>query len=106
MSEATMTRDPRDSGENPANAVIDKIGNFDGQVVTLRGWVVFLRSSGKISFLEIRDGTGLIQCVAGPKDVGEEKFKLIQTLTLEDSVIIQGTVKKEPRSKAGYEIIL
>ncbi len=106
MNEVVFCRDPRDPGDQPANAVIERIGQFEGKSVSLRGWVVFLRSSGKISFLEIRDGTGLIQCVAGPQDLGEEKFKLLQTLTLEDSIIIQGQVKKEPRSKAGYEIIL
>jgi len=99
-------RDPRDAGEKPENAVIEKIGLFDGQVVTLRGWVAFLRSSGKIAFLEMRDGTGTIQCVAGPHDVGEEKFKLIQALNLEDSIEINGKVKKEARSKVGFEIIL
>lgn len=99
-------RDPRDAGEKPENAVIEKIGLFDGQSVTMRGWVAFLRSSGKMAFLEMRDGTGTIQCVAGPHDIGEEKYKLLTTLNMEDAIEIKGKVKKEPRSKVGFEIIL
>ncbi len=82
---------------------IAHIANFDGQNVTLRGWVTHRRSSGKVQFLNIRDGSGTIQVVVA---LGTCKaFEDAEKLTQESSVIIEGTVKKEPRSPAGYEII-
>ena len=53
---------------------IDRIGDYVGQTVTLKGWLVNRRSSGKIHFLLVRDGTGFIQVVMGRNDVGEETF--------------------------------
>ncbi|PIR23707.1 MAG: asparagine--tRNA ligase [Deltaproteobacteria bacterium CG11_big_fil_rev_8_21_14_0_20_45_16] len=102
-----ILRNPIDSGaENPDDATIENISKFEGKKVILRGWVQNIRSSGKIAFLQLRDGTGTIQCVAAPNDVGEAKFEHLKTLSLESSLVIQGSVKKDDRSKIGFEIIL
>lgn len=98
-------RSPVDSGrENPDNATIDQISLFDQKTVTLRGWVANFRSSGKIAFLQIRDGTGIIQCVGDVKELGQEKFDKLKTVTLETSIVVQGEVRKDTRSKIGFEL--
>lgn len=100
-----IIRDATDNGSsNPENALIESIQNFEGQEVMLRGWVQNLRSSGKIAFLQLRDGTAIIQCVASPADVGDEKFELLRNLKIESAVVVKGVVKKDTRSKIGYEI--
>jgi len=100
-----ITRHPTDPGfENPDDATIDNISKFGGKVVCLRGWVQNIRSSGKIAFLQLRDGTGIIQCVASPSDVGEQKFEILKALSIESAVVISGEVKADKRSKIGFEI--
>lgn len=100
-----LYRNPTDSGkENPLNATVDQIDLHDGQEVVLRGWVANLRSSGKICFLQLRDGTGIIQCVGDIQSLGADKFQEICSLTLEAALVIQGIVKKDTRSKIGFEI--
>lgn len=102
-----ILRKPIDSGREQADqASIDNISKFVDQEVCLRGWVANLRSSGKIAFLQLRDGTGIIQCVATPKDVGDENFEVLKSLTIESAVVVRGQVKKDERSKLGYELIL
>lgn len=100
-----ILRNPTVSGrEDPENATIDQIGLFDGKRVTLRGWVSGLRGSGKICFLQFRDGTGIIQCVADVQDLGAEKFEELKKVTLETSIVVEGDVRKDTRSKIGFEI--
>ena len=53
---------------------VEEIGAHEGETVTLRGWLAARRSSGKIHFLQVRDGTGIIQCVMGKSDVPEDVF--------------------------------
>ena len=83
---------------------INELGNFDGQDVQLRGWVYNTRSIGKIWFLIFRDGTGLLQCVVAKDEATDKSFAMEQNLNQEDSIIITGTVRKEPRSIGGYEL--
>lgn len=100
-----LLRNPIDNGrEDPDNATIESIHLFEGKVVTLRGWVSNLRSSGKIGFLQFRDGTNIIQCVGSVQDVGEKKFEELKALQLEQAIVIQGEVRKDTRSKLGFEI--
>jgi asparaginyl-tRNA synthetase len=100
-----ILRSPTDSGrENPDNATVDQISLFDQKIVTLRGWVANFRSSGKIAFLQVRDGTGIIQCVGDVKELGEAKFEKLKALTLESSIVVQGEVRKDTRSKIGFEL--
>ncbi|MBX9766839.1 MAG: asparagine--tRNA ligase, partial [Bdellovibrionales bacterium] len=75
-----------------------------GQKVTLRGWVYNTRSSGKVKFLLLRDGTGFCQCVFFKGGCSEESFNDFEKLTQESTVSITGTVKAEPRSPGGYEM--
>ncbi|QQE76768.1 asparagine--tRNA ligase [Alicyclobacillus sp. SO9] len=83
---------------------IKHVGEYEGQAVTLQGWLYNKRSSGKIQFLQLRDGTGIIQCVCVRSEVGEEVFERGAGLTQEASVIITGDVRKDDRAQGGYEI--
>jgi asparaginyl-tRNA synthetase len=83
---------------------IEEIQQHVGEDVTLKGWLYGKRSSGKIHFLQVRDGTGVIQAVVSEADVSGEVFDLSDSLTRESSIVVQGTVREDPRSPIGYEI--
>jgi asparaginyl-tRNA synthetase len=83
---------------------IHQAGNFDGQIVTVRGWVYNKRSSGKIKFLVLRDGTGLMQGILFKGECAEQAFEDFEKLTQESSVEVVGKIRKEPRSPGGYEL--
>jgi asparaginyl-tRNA synthetase len=84
---------------------IDKIGQHDGQQVTIKGWLHNRRSSGKIHFLTVRDGSGFLQVVMGKRDVDEATFTKADHLSQESAIIVTGAVKAEPRAIGGYELI-
>ena len=69
---------------------IASLARHTGQTVTLRGWVYHLRSSGKVRFLVLRDGTGLAQGVLVKGNLPEEDFQQFERLTLESSLILEG----------------
>jgi asparaginyl-tRNA synthetase len=75
-----------------------------GETVTINGWVVTTRSSGKIAFVVVRDGTGYVQGVLSKKEVSESTWATFTSLTQEASVAVTGTVREEPRSPGGYEL--
>jgi asparaginyl-tRNA synthetase len=75
-----------------------------GQTVTLRGWVYHLRSSGKVRFLVLRDGSGLAQGVLVKGNLPEADFQQFERLTLESSLILEGLVRAEPRAPGGHEL--
>jgi asparaginyl-tRNA synthetase len=83
---------------------INKLGQYVDQEVEIKGWVYNRRSVGKIWFLILRDGTGLLQCVVVNGESDSGTFDLEQKINQEDSVIVTGTVKKEPRAVGGYEL--
>lgn len=83
---------------------IKDLEKYDGQDVELKGWVYNIRTIGKIWFVIFRDGTGLLQGVVVKGEATDETFDLEQKLNQEDSIIISGRVKKEPRSVGGYEL--
>ncbi len=83
---------------------IADIAGHVGRDVTVRGWVVHHRSSGKIRFLEVRDGTGYLQCVMGKSDVGPDVFARFDQVALEASVCVTGSVRADPRSPGGFEL--
>jgi asparaginyl-tRNA synthetase len=85
---------------------IEDIAPFDGQKVTLQGWLYHKRSSGKVRFVVVRDGTGIMQCVASLADVGEKVLESIDALTQESSLTVTGKVRAEPRAPGGYEMQL
>ena len=85
-------------------AYIQDIAGHTGKSVTLRGWLHNRRSSGKIHFLTVRDGTGFIQCVMTRQAVGEEAFKQADHLAQETSVIVDGSVRADSRAPGGFEV--
>jgi asparaginyl-tRNA synthetase (EC 6.1.1.22) len=72
--------------------------------VEIRGWLFNKRSSGKIQFLIVRDGTGFVQCVVSKGDVDDRVFSLCEELDYEDAVIVRGKVVEDKRAIGGYEI--
>ncbi len=86
---------------------IKDIAQYVGQKVTLRGWVYSRTGKGKLHFIRLRDGSGIVQCVAFKQDVEEASFELVKTLTQESSIIVHGIVRAEERAPGipgGYEI--
>lgn len=84
--------------------LIKNLGSHTGQQITIEGWLYNRRSSGKIMFLIVRDGTGLLQGVVVKKEVGEDTFAMAGQLTQESSLRITGIVHAEPRAVGGYEM--
>ena len=85
-------------------AYIQDIAKYPGQAVTLKGWLHNRRSSGKIHFLTVRDGTGFIQCVMSKQAVGDDAFKQADHLAQETSMVVEGTVRADSRAPGGFEI--
>ena len=81
-------------------------GKHDGETVEIAGWLYNLRKSGKIAFPLLRDGTGIMQCVAVKANLPEETFETIKNLTQESSIVIRGKVRAEARAAGGYEMDL
>src|SRR5690554_6569324 len=84
-------------------SIIDSKNHVDEEVI-IKGWIANKRSSGKIAFLELRDGSAFFQGVVLKNEVGEELFDLATHLTQETSVEVIGTIQEDTRSKFGYEI--
>jgi asparaginyl-tRNA synthetase len=85
-------------------ARINEIAQYDGQTVTLHGWLHNRRSSGKIHFLQIRDGSGVIQAVMSKAAVGDEVFAQAGHLSQETALSVTGTVRADSRAPGGFEI--
>lgn len=83
---------------------IVEVKNYVGQEVTIGAWLANKRSSGKIAFLQLRDGSGFIQGVVVKNEVPEEVFQLAKSLTQESSLYVTGTVREDERSPFGYEL--
>jgi asparaginyl-tRNA synthetase len=83
---------------------IEKISDFVDKEVTIKGWLYNIRSSGKLMFPELRDGTGLIQGVVSKKAVSEKVWEDFGKLTQESSVIVTGVVSKHPKKEDVYEL--
>lgn len=84
--------------------LIKHLNEFVGKEVTIKGWLYNKRSSGKVKFLILRDGTGMLQCVVFKGNVNEEVFELSGNLGQEASVEVTGKIKEEPRAVGGYEL--
>jgi asparaginyl-tRNA synthetase len=90
----------------PEIAIIADIARFDGQEITIQGWLYSLRSSGKIAFPQVRDGTGIIQCVAKRADLDDDIFDALRGLGQESSLSVTGRVHADERAPGGYELQL
>jgi asparaginyl-tRNA synthetase len=88
----------------PVIALIEDIARHEGQAVTIRGWLHNRRSSGKIHFLTVRDGTGFIQAVMSKAAVGEDLFVQADHLSQETSIVVHGQVRADKRAPGGYEL--
>jgi len=100
MSASADTPDPASA---PA-ATIERLADFAGRTVTLRGWLHNKSSKGKLHFLQLRDGTGFVQCVVFQKSVAPEFFEAVGRLGQESSLILEGEVVADARAPGGYEI--
>ena len=83
---------------------IAEVNKYVDQEVTIGVWVANKRSSGKIAFLQLRDGTGFIQGVITKAEVPEEVFQTAKSITQESSLYVTGVVQKDERSPFGYEL--
>ena len=83
---------------------IDKAANYVGQVQTINGWVYNSRSSGKVAFVLVRDGSGIMQCVVAKSDIDESTFEAVCHLTQESSISITGAIHAEERAPGGHEM--
>jgi len=85
-------------------ARIEDIARYEGRRVTIRGWLHNRRSSGRIHFLTLRDGTGFMQAVMSKQAVGDEAFARADHLGQETSLVVEGTVRADARAPGGYEL--
>ena len=83
---------------------IADVAQYDGQEICIQGWLYNKRSSGKLHFLQVRDGSATIQCVVFNGEVEEANFEAAGSLTQESSIEIVGTVREDARSPLGYEV--
>src|SRR6266850_3100818 len=90
----------------PPRTSINKLADLVGKEVTINGWLYNLRSSGKILFPQLRDGTGVVQCVALKNAVSPEVWDALKGLGQESALAISGTVRADSRAPGGFEIDL
>lgn len=88
----------------PPYARISELGPHAGQVVHVRGWVTHLRSSGKIAFVVMRDGSGMLQCVLVKNSLAAETWERFATLSQETTIEVTGEVRQDARSAGGFEL--
>jgi asparaginyl-tRNA synthetase len=92
--------------EAPKRVAIADLGGHVGETVEVRGWLYNRRSSGKISFLIVRDGTGIVQGVMVRSEIPDEAWETYDALTQESSLIATGTVREDARAPGGVELTL
>lgn len=85
---------------------ISELKHHVGKEVTVKGWLYNSRSSGKIHFLQVRDGTGIVQAVGVKNELPEPIFELAGKLTQESSIIVKGIVREDKRASSGFELTL
>src|ERR1051326_6665245 len=87
-----------------SHTYINQLSNHVGGEVVLKGWLYNLRSSGKILFPQLRDGTGIVQCVVLKNAISPELWEELKALGQESALTIKGTVRADSRAPGGYEI--
>jgi asparaginyl-tRNA synthetase len=83
---------------------IKNLSEYVGKEITLKGWLYNKRSSGKVKFIILRDGSGYLQCIYFKGNVTPEVFELADRLGQESSITVTGLVKEEPRAPGGFEL--
>src|ERR1700753_1654964 len=79
-------------------------GRHAGETVEIAGWLYNIRRSGKICFPQVRDGSGVMQCVAVKSSLPEETFEALKDLTQESSLTVRGKIREEARAPGGFEL--
>jgi asparaginyl-tRNA synthetase len=92
------------AGQDLPVARVSRLSEHVGATVRVQGWLANRRSSGKLQFLQLRDGSGTVQCVLRKGSVDDELFKRLDALPQESSLEIDGEVKADPRSPGGHEL--
>ena len=87
-----------------ATTTVEHLSRHVGQTVTLKGWVYNRTSKGKLHFVQLRDGTGTVQCVLFKDSVPAELFAVVEKCGQESSVILEGAVREDKRAPGGFEI--
>ena len=88
------------------NILVKNVKYSENKNVTLNGWVYNTRSSGKIGFLMLRDGTGIIQCIVVKNEVKSHVFEQFKKLTQESSITVNGIIVENLKAPGGYELLL
>src|SRR5687767_7344840 len=83
---------------------INELSRHEGKEVTLKGWIYNLRSSGKILFPQLRDGTGIVQCVVLKNSVTPETWETLKALGQESALVVRGKVRADSRAPGGFEM--
>src|ERR687894_3271206 len=99
-----MTAQTETSQKASDHVYVNQLSAHVGGEVTLRGWLYNLRSSGKLLFPQLRDGTGLVQCVVLKKAVAPEVWDALKGLGQESALVVRGTVRADDRAPGGYEV--
>ena len=97
-------RSVKSSAATLMHIYIEDIAKHEGEPVTIRGWLANRRSSGKIHFLQVRDGSGFVQAVMSKAAVGAEVFTTADHLSQESAIVVHGTVRADSRAPGGFEI--
>src|ERR1043165_8609495 len=95
---------PSNSIASNGHTYINQLSKHVGAEVVLKGWLYNLRSSGKIAFPQLRDGTGIVQCVVLTNAISPELWEQLKGLGEESALTIKGTVREDSRAPGGYEI--
>lgn len=99
-----MSTNPEAATQAIPVVTIRDIGKYEGQQVTIRGWLYNLRESGKLLFPQLRDGSGIVQGVVVKKQVAPEVWDALKGLTQESALTVTGTVRADQRAPGGYEM--
>ncbi len=83
---------------------ISQASDHLGRSVEVRGWLTHHRSSGKVQFLVVRDGSAIMQCVIGKRDIPEEAWDASASLTQESSLVVRGALRADARAPGGVEM--
>ena len=98
----TTTTEP--TAATPKDVPVRQLREHDGELVSVRGWVASARSSGKIAFLQVRDGSGIVQCVVSRRDVSEKAWEAAVAATQESTVYVAGRARRDERAPGGVEL--
>src|SRR5882672_12898057 len=98
-----MATEPQSAPVN-GQTRINQLAKHVGAEITIKGWLYNMRSSGKILFPQLRDGTGIVQCVVLKSAIEPEVWEALKGIGQESAVIVRGKVRADARAPGGYEV--